>query len=155
MKARYGLLLLFTALLAGCAEFPDFGGTRRPTYRAKPRVAVPSTANDTNAIFNEANRLALRVKDGGLTRLEAVDQLNRYRVDRVGHNYVDDNTFATYRALTLARERGQINQDQLRARMQSRLQEWQARWPNLKQRPANPAFTNFLMEVYNYPPLRP
>lgn len=155
MKARYGYLLLFAALLSGCAGFPDFGSSRRPSHAwPKPHVQ-PQRANDSAAILAEANRLATQVRNGELSRGEAADRLNRYRVERVGHNVVDDSTFATYRSLTVAREKNQINQEEFQSRMQARLQDWQVRWPTLQQRPANPAFTNFLMDVYNYPQLKP
>lgn len=153
MKARYGYLLLAAALLAGCAGFPDFGDTRSRQSRTK--ALQFKRANDSAAILGEASRLASLVRAGAISRSEAAERLNSYRLARVGSNFVDDNTYSTYRALTVARERNQISQEEFQARMQGRLQDWQARWPTLKQRPANPAFTNFLMNVYNYPTLKP
>jgi len=153
MKARYGLFLLSAALLSGCAGFPHFGVSTG--QQARPKPLHQHRANDSAAILGEANRLATLVREGEMTRIEAADQLNRYRLARVGHNFVDDNTYATYRSLTVAREKNQITQDEFQSRMLDRLQEWQLRWPKLTQRPANPAFTNFLMDVYNYQQLKP
>ena len=71
----------------------------------------------------------------------------------VGANPVDDNTFAMYRYLTVEREAGRIDQDAFRAKMDERLREWMRRWPKLNPKPAEPAFTNFLLKLYGLPPL--
>jgi len=38
--------------------------------------------------------------------------------------------------------------------MEDRLRYWQRRWPGLQNKPANPAFTQFMFKVYNLPPLK-
>ena len=143
MKQRLGLVLL-VALLTGCAGLP--------AVTPGNQAAAPKHYGSAD-ILREADRLASQVKDGELNRVEAADRLNRYRLAHVGHNAVDDNTFTLYRSLAVAREQNRLSQDESMARMHSRLIEWQNRWPEMARRPANPAFTNFLMTVYGLPPL--
>ena len=104
-------------------------------------------------IFREANRLAVLVEKGELTRVEAADELNGYRLRIVGSNRVDDSTFATYRYLATMRDGGKMSAEDTHARMERKLLEWQRRWPKLSSRPADPAFTNFLMQLYDLPQL--
>lgn len=144
MKVRLGLVVLLVSL-AGCANFPGLAPGQQ-------REEAPRRYG-SNDILREADHLASRVKNGEITRVEAADQLNRFRLAHIGRNVVDDNTFALYRSLTVARERNQITQDASMSRMHARLIEWESRWPTMNHRPANPAFTNFLMTVYDLPPL--
>jgi len=102
-------------------------------------------------IFHEANRLAVLVEKGELTRVEAADELNGYRLRIVGSNRVDDATFATYRYLATMRDDGKMTAEESHARMERKLLEWQRRWPKLSSRPVDPAFTNFLMQLYDLP----
>jgi len=140
--------LVAVLALAGCANFkmPSF---HQPGHPA-PVVQPPSSSE---AMLSEANRMAERVKAGELTRVQAADQLNAYRLRNVGHNPVDDDVFATYRQITVQREANQISQEESQARMDAKLRDTLRRWPKLKAKPANPAFTNFLLKVYGLPPL--
>jgi hypothetical protein len=104
-------------------------------------------------LLKEADRLADQVKAGHLTRVEAADELNIYRLRLVGANGVDDATFATYRTLAVARDAGSITSEAAQARMLARLRDVQRRWPGMAHRPADPAFTNFLLKVYDLPAL--
>jgi hypothetical protein len=143
VKARFGLVLL-PVLLTACAGLP---GTA-------PRPAAPVHHYGSADILREANQLASQVKDGDLTRTQAADRLNRYRLSHIGHNSIDDTNFAWYRALAVERDRNQISQEESMTRICTRQMQWHRRWPQMENHPANPAFTNFLMEVCDLPPLQ-
>ncbi|AXK38003.1 hypothetical protein [Crenobacter cavernae] len=135
---------LVAAMLSGCSvmQVPGFG-----------QPAGSSQMSDSDAILNEANRLALKVRNGEINKVEAADELDAFRIKRVGRNPVDDDTFATYRAGTVARESGKLGAQAAQARMRTKLVEWQRGWQSLSNRPRNPAFTNYLMRVFGLPPL--
>lgn len=141
--------LLLAASLAGCSVFQQAAA---PVNQAGAGPAAPApAAYHAGLIFNEAHRLADRVARGELTRLQAADALNQYRLRLVGANRVDDSTFAAYRHLVQQRDQGLLSAEDSQARMAARLQFWQRRWPRLPRRPADPAFTNFLMQLYGLP----
>jgi len=133
--------------LGGCA------GLQSALFPASERTAVSAKQDRASQILIEANRLADRVKNGELTRLQAADQLNLVRLRLVGANQVDDSTFASYRYLAKQRDLGLLTQEQSHAKLETRLRDWQQRWPRMSKRPADPAFTNFLLRLYDLPPL--
>ncbi|MDN0082634.1 hypothetical protein QU487_07710 [Crenobacter sp. SG2305] len=140
--------LVVVLALAGCANF------KMPSYHPPTRPApVEHPPSSSDLMLHEANRIAERVKAGELNRVQAADQLNAYRLRTVGHNAVDDDVFATYRQIAVQRDANQISQEEAQARMDAKLRETLRRWPKLKPKPANPAFTNFLLKVYGLPPL--
>ena len=143
--------------LSACSALQQLGvpiSSHPDANPAKSRPpGTPAVNGKTDALLREANRLADKVKSGELTRLAAADQLGAFRLKVVGANPVDDNTFAMYRYLTVEREAGRIDQDTFRAKMDERLREWMRRWPKLNPKPAEPAFTNFLLKLYGLPPL--
>jgi hypothetical protein len=143
VKARFGLALL-PLLLTACAGLP--GTAVRP--------AAPPHRYGSADILREADRLASQVKDGTLSRTQAADQLNRFRLAHIGHNSIDDTNFAWYRAMAVARDRNQISQEESMTRICTRQMQWHRRWAQMDNRPSNPAFTNFLMEVCDLPPLK-
>ena len=71
----------------------------------------------------------------------------------VGANAVDDNTFALYRQIAVQRDRGVIGADEAQSRMEARLRDWLRRRPKYTPKPADPAFTQFLLKLYRLPPL--
>lgn len=109
---------------------------------------------DVAKIRSEAQRLGTQVKDGKITKVQAAQYLNRYRLNLVGSNAVDDNMYEVYQKAALDSQRGVITQEQSKAYVVSALQGWQQRWGSMTRRPANPAFTNFLMEVMGLEPLQ-
>lgn len=145
------LILAISVMLGGCGTLKQLAA---PVQNGRGSSASAVGVSKSNQILKEANRLALRVKTGELTRLEAADQLNVTRLRLVGANRVDDSTFATYRYLVMRRGEGTITQEESQSRMEMKLREWQRRWPLLSKRPADPAFTNFLMQLYDMPPLK-
>ncbi|XLM20126.1 hypothetical protein MKD33_17045, partial [Chromobacterium piscinae] len=93
------------------------------------------------------------VKSGELTRTAAADQLGAARLRIAGSNAVDNDNFAVYRQLTVEREAGRIDSDAFRAKLEAHLREWMRRWPKYTPKPADPAFSNFLLKLYGLPPL--
>lgn len=145
------LILLFLCMLtlSACGSFRQASA---PVQSG--RGATASAPSRAGLVFREANRLAGQVEQGELTRLQAADQLNAYRLRVVGSNRVDDSTFATYRYLAGMRDSGQMTSEETHSRMELKLRDWQRRWPRLASRPADPAFTNFLMQLYGMPLLQ-
>ena len=147
-------------ILSFCAALTACGALKQPAAVVESgqppttnRSRAPVRVDKVNLLLREANRLADRVQTGELTRVAAADQLNAYRLRLVGANRVDDSTFATYRYLAHERDAGTMTQEETHAHMEIKLRDWQRLWPSLKKRPADPAFTNFLLRLYNMPPL--
>ncbi|TDR82233.1 hypothetical protein [Paludibacterium purpuratum] len=146
------ILLLFSLSLAACGSFKQPPSPVQSGRGAAARAAAPQPAR-AGMIFREANRLADEVGQGRLTRVEAADQLNIYRLRVVGANRVDDSTFATYRYLAVQRDNNGMSAEESHSRMEMKLRDWQRKWPTLRNRPTDPAFTNFLMQLFDLPPL--
>ncbi|NDV12888.1 hypothetical protein GZH52_08745 [Crenobacter sp. HX-7-9] len=148
--------MLIAFSLTGCAQLGLKPVTPAPVVPAKPAQVAPAPADLSERLLFEANRLAEEVKAGRLTRTQAADQLGRARIAWVGRNPVDDETFRLYRQISVERDTGQISQAESQRKMDDALKRWQRRWVQLplSARPANPAFTNFLMKVYGLPPLQ-
>jgi hypothetical protein len=139
-----------SVLLSGCGALNKL--ISPPPAPVSAPAPVP--ASKSSQLLNEANRLAEKVKRGEMTRLAAADQLNRIRLHLVGGNQVDDAVFASYRTLARRRDEGSISQPVFQSRMKKTLLQWQQRWPTLARRPADPAFTNLLMQLYGLPLLK-
>ena len=90
---------------------------------------------------------------GELTKVQAAQLLNDYRIKLVGHNSVDDSVYAVYLRAATQSQSGQINTEQSKRLIQNSLSGWNQRWPNMRSKPTNPAFTNFLNEVMGVAPL--
>ena len=142
--------LLFTLALAGCPSLP------KPTDSSTPSggsVTTDQQRADVDAITAEAQRVAGLVKAGKINRTQAADMLGEFRLKRVGPNVIDDDSFATYRRITVQRESQRITQNEAHAIMETKLRDWRRRWVAMSPRPQNPAFTNFLLRLYNLPQL--
>jgi hypothetical protein len=152
MKSKtIAVIALATLMLVGCGTLKQGAAFIQNGHGS----AVPASGmSKSNQLLKEANRLAEQVKQGQLSRLQAADELNILRLRLVGANRVDDSTFATYRFLVLKREAGTMSQEESHSRMEMKLRDWQRRWPALSKRPADPAFTNFLMQLYSMPALK-
>ncbi|MCF7521628.1 lipoprotein [Neisseria sp. ZJ106] len=109
---------------------------------------------DVSKIRDEATRLAIQVDSGKLTKVQAAQYLNRFRIQLVGRNNVDDSMYEVYLRSAVDSQRGEITTEQSKLYIQNALKGWQLRWPNMGSKPTNPAFTNFLMEVMNMTPLK-
>jgi hypothetical protein len=146
-------LLLVSLLLTACGSFKQPPSPIQSGHGGITRASAPQ-ASRSGLIFREANRLAGEVEAGRMSRVEAADALNDYRLRVVGSNRVDDSTFATYRYLAVERDSNGMSAEESHARMEMRLREWQRKWGDMRNRPADPAFTNFLMQLFDLPPLQ-
>lgn len=150
---------------SGVPVFPVNNGRPSQTVRAPvmPAASVNNVSNyrlaeshwsDVAKIRNEATRLSYRVSLGDITKVQAAQYLNNFRTSLVGRNAVDDNMYEIYLRSAVDSQRGAINTEQSKLFIQNALRGWQQRWPNMRNKPANPAFTNFLMEVMGMKPLQ-
>ena len=89
-----------------------------------------------------------------MTKVQAAQYLNRYRLNLVGSNQIDDNMYEVYQKSALDSQRGVITPEQSKAYIISALKGWQQRWPAMHEKPNNPAFTNFLLEFMGMKPLQ-
>ena len=125
----------------------------KPTVRAPYRLAETHWA-DVSKIRDEATRLSYQVSEGKITKVQAAQYLNRFRIQQVGRNSVDDSMYEVYLRSAVDSQRGAITTEQSKLYIQNALRGWHQRWPNMKNKPSNPAFTNFLMEVMAMRPLQ-
>jgi hypothetical protein len=151
-------VVLATLLLSGCGAMKQpaaqvVPGPRNAPTAMRPPANAPARVDKVNLLLIEANRLAGKVQADELTRTQAADQLNVFRLRLVGDNRVDDSTFSTYRYLAVQRDAGAMTQEEALSRMEMKLRDWRRIWPQLTKRPVDPAFTNFLMRLYDMPPL--
>ena len=160
---KYLPLIFLTAALTGCntvyvptiAEVPvrpinvDGTSSVNEGYRLSN-----SHYSDVAKIRFEATRLSDQVGKGQITKVQAAQYLNRYRIQLVGKNPVDDNVYEVYLRAAVDSQRGAITTEQSKLYIQNALKGWQQRWPNMTNKPTNPAFTNFLMELMNMQPLQ-
>ncbi|MDC7701448.1 hypothetical protein [Vogesella indigofera] len=113
----------------------------------------PAVVSPSQRLYEEAQALSARVAKGELSRVAVADQLGALRVQLVGRNAVDDDVFALYRQIAVRRDAGQIDGAKAQQLMQQRLQMWLERWPRLASKPAQPAFTSFMLKLYSMPAL--
>lgn len=148
-----------TLLFVGCASpfqpsrYGKLPGTVvtpvTPTYQL-----APQHASDVEKIRAEAGRLSAQVGEGTLTKVQAAQYLNRYRIALVGNNPVDDNVYQVYLRAAVDSQAGKISTAQSKQLIQTALSVWHQSWPTMgNSKPTNPAFTNFLMGVMGMPPL--
>lgn len=165
MKINYIITLSITTfLLAACASPFQTGLYGRypqnSTYPAvstqKPYQLAPNHWADVAKIRDEAGRLSAQIAAGRITKVQAAQYLNRYRESLVGKNFVDDAVYDVYLRSAVESQSNRISTQQSKQFIQHALQGWQQRWPSMptESKPANPAFTNFLMEVMGLPPLQ-
>ncbi|MDO4695994.1 MAG: prokaryotic membrane lipolipid attachment site family protein [Neisseria sp.] len=109
---------------------------------------------DVAKIRDEAFRLSDQVSKGSLTKVQAAQLLNRFRVKLIGHNDVDDSVYDVYLRSAVDSQRGVITTEQSKQYIQNALKGWQQRWHGIQEKPDNPAFTNFLLEVMKMEPLK-
>ena len=160
MKTQISVLVLVAAL-SGCSsvyvpkivEVPVKPTTSVQTPPAGYRLAA-SHWSDVSKIRDEATRLSYQVSQGQITKAQAAQYLDRFRINLVGRNAVDDDMYQIYLRSAVDSQRGAINTEQSKLFIQNALRGWQQRWPNMQSKPANPAFTNFLMEVMDMKPLK-
>lgn len=155
------LFILMAVTLSACPSY--YFSPPQPSGRTSPARTEPAKNNfrlaashwsDVSKIRAEAVRLNDQVGQGRLTKVQAAQNLNRFRLKLVGANPVDDDVYESYLRSAVDSQRGEITTEQSKKHIQSTLRGWQQRWPNMQYKPTNPAFTNFLMEVMGMQPLR-
>lgn len=166
-------ILTMTALvlaLGACVQLPapviqthTGNSVAAPDYSGLPNQGESSVANfklanrhwsDVAKIRAEAERLGGQVRANKITKVQAAQYLNRFRLNLVGSNSVDDSVYEVYLRAAVDSQRGVIEASQSKAHVESALKGWQQRWDNMSSRPTNPAFTNFLLEYMNMKPLK-
>lgn len=162
LKKYLPALVVLTAL-SGCGTYSLPGlGKEVPVHPTNTNVDTSTTAyrlssthwQDVAKIRDEAVRLNDQVGQGKMTKVQAAQYLNRFRIAQVGHNPVDDSVYDVYLKSAVDSQRGAITSAQSRQFVKDALDGWRQRWPNMRQKPSNPAFTNFLMEVMGNKPLQ-
>ena len=138
MKKALTLSLLAIALSA-CQSGFNSGRTPLSSVSAAGFRMKSSHYSDVAKIRAEANRLGTQVREGKLTKVQAAQHLNRFRLDL--RSAVDN-------------QRGSITAQQQRAYVENALKGWQQRWSSMHEKPNNPAFTNFLLEFMGMKPLQ-
>ncbi|MDF7676522.1 prokaryotic membrane lipolipid attachment site family protein [Neisseriaceae bacterium ESL0693] len=154
------VMLLLVSLLGGCESLP-YGSSvvkSAPVVNGSRAAGGYRLANshwtDVAKIRDEATRLSYQVANNSITKAQAAQLLDKFRIARVGHNPVDDEMYAIYLRSAVESQQGNIDTAQSKRYIQDALNGWQQRWPNMQNKPANPAFTNFLMEVMHMKPLQ-
>ena len=83
-----------------------------------------------------------------ITKVQAAQLLNQFRINNVGHNAIDDSVYETYLKSVVQSQAGKISSAQSKEQIQSALATWQIAWQSMgNNRPTNPAFTNFLLKT--------
>ena len=114
MKKALTLSLLAIALSA-CQSGFNSGRTPSSSVSAAGFRMKSSHYSDVAKIRAEANRLGTQVREGKLTKVQAAQHLNRFRLDLVGHNNVDDSVYEVYLRSAVDNQRGSITAQQKRA----------------------------------------
>lgn len=155
MNKTLPILLTVILTLSACtthyAVVPQT--TTQPTQPTHYQLA-PSHWTDVAKLRAEAQRLGLLTRNGSLTKVQAAQHLNRLRIQLVGNNSIDDSVYEVYQRAAVDSQRGNISSAQSRSLVENALKGWQQRWPNMTNKPTNPAFTNFLLEYMGMKPLQ-
>lgn len=135
---------------------PDFSGLTRYGNEVSASNFKLAANHWTNVakIRAEADRLGAQVRANKITKVQAAQYLNRFRLNLVGSNQIDDSVYEVYLRAAVDSQRGVIDAAQSKSQVESTLKGWQQRWGNMSNRPNNPAFTNFLLEYMNMQPLK-
>ena len=122
----------------------------------RPQVfrLAPNHWADVQDIRNEAVRLSREVGQDNITKVQAAQELNQFRLALVGSNVIDDNVYDVYLRGAVGSQSGQISSAQSKQLIQTALEVWQNSWPAMQNKPDNPAFTNFLMQTMGMTPLQ-
>lgn len=159
MKKMYLVSVLAALAVSACSSNPLAGvlqttGSPNATVSAQNYTLASSHWTDVAKIRAEANRLGTQVRAGRMTKVQAAQHLNRFRLSLVGSNSVDDSVYEVYQRAAVDSQRGVIDSAQSKAYVENALRGWQQRWPNMRNKPNNPAFTNYLLEYMGMQPLQ-
>ncbi|CRZ19867.1 hypothetical protein QG070_04980 [Kingella kingae] len=157
MKTKIVAVGLMMLALGACSA-PQLSGVSSPSTQSMTssgRFTLASSHwSDVAKLRAESHRLGLEVRAGRLTKVQAAQHLNRFRINLVGRNSVDDSVYEVYQQAAVDSQRGAIDATQSKAYVENALRGWQQRWPNMTNKPNNPAFTNSLMEFMGMQPLQ-
>lgn len=161
MKKIQAMSVVFALGLSACGSNISIPNMKNPlSYGTQPIMEVQtfrlaeSHWSDVAKIRAEALRLGIQVQNGDLTRVQAVQALNQYRLRIVGANPIDDSVYDVYLRAAVDSQRNVITREQSRTYLENTLQGWLKRWPSMDKKPNNPAFTNFLLEHLNMETLK-
>ena len=156
MKIKVLPLLVLLSITA-CSPFGTSRYGSLPTSQPTPNVHSqsvqtwqmnPHHKQHVNALSNEAKRLSAQVSSKAITKVQAAQLLNQFRINNVGHNAIDDSVYETYLKSVVQSQAGKISSAQSKEQIQSALATWQIAWQSMgNNRPTNPAFTNFLLKT--------
>lgn len=150
---KIGLAALVSVALSACITVEN-PSSSAPSFGRAPYALSQNHYADVAKIRAEAQRLGTQVSSGKMTKVQAAQHLNRFRIKTVGRNSVDDSMYEVYQQAAVDSQRGAISAEQSKAYVENALRGWQQRWPGMRNKPTNPAFTNFLLEYMRMQPLQ-
>lgn len=167
MKTQILLPLIAASALSACTaiyvptlkEIPVTSGSATEASAA-PEAAKPAFRlssrhwTDVAKLKSEAISLGQQVKQGRLTKVQAAQKLNVFRIKHIGRNTVDDSVYDVYLRLAARSQSEQISAEESKLYLRSELEGWQKRWQYMDDKPSNPAFANFLFEQFGMKPLQ-
>lgn len=166
MKTTLLPLSFAVILLASCAspyETSRYGTLPPLPSASNPPVMQPETApfrlapehwDQVAKIRAEALRLNALVGSSQLTKVQAAQHLDKFRLKLVGNNFIDDNVYKVYLRAVVESQAGKISTEQSKQIISAALSAWQQSWLKMDKKPTNPAFTNFLMQTMKMTPLK-
>ena len=130
---KYIPILFALAALAGCEtiyvpslqEVP-VRPTNVKTTKGEKSAAfslASSHWSDVSKIRDEATRLSYQVSQGKMTKVQAAQYLNKFRIQLVGRNVVDDSVYEVYLRSAVDSQRGEINTEQSKLYIQNALRK--------------------------------
>ncbi len=145
------------ALLSGCVvSVPPQPGTPKTHAGALPPFQMaPSHENDVQAIATQAKILGQQILNQQITKVQAAQYLNKFRIATVGNNPIDDVAYAAYLENTVKSQQGRITSEKSKSSIMATLSKLTDQWNASPIKPTdNPAFTNFLLQTMGMPLLR-
>lgn len=118
---------------------------------------APTHERDVRALQIQADVMVGMIRSGLITKTQAAQYLNKFRLELVGPNPVDDEAYEVYLTNTVRSQNGQITSQESKQNIQSALNRITQKWyATMGPKPTNnPAFTDFLLHSVGMPPLRP
>ena len=99
---KYLPILLVAGLLGGCNLLSSPNSTRQNTQASPSYTLAASHWGDVAKIRNEATRLGYEVTKGRMTKTQAAQQLNRFRINRAWDINLDIQNLHSQRPAGLA-----------------------------------------------------
>lgn len=160
MNKKLTLSVLIALFLTACGSSNSIPNLKKPleygnaVLKRNQFELAESHWADVARIRAEAQRLGMQIQNGEITRVQAAQALNQYRLRVAGANPVDDSVYDVYLRAAVDSQRKVITPQQSRAYVENALKGWVQRWPHMDKKPNNPAFTNFLLEHFGMETLK-